>query len=268
MSKMVVVMGASPFEQRSIGLVCGRWAARIANLIHVPAWLLYRVKHLHDVSSGLEQLGSHQVEQALAAKEESIRTILRSCPRSSFLEIGIGSNANIERLRLMEQMGISYTGCDFDFVCNVHRRQIEREIKPPPAIRFLTNRVGTYSWQLFECLTRGEAYDIIYLDGHHTFYADLPALIIADQLLKPNGYLLIDDVKWTLSFLRSNMVKRFSDWSFYHKMYDFELYDASQQRIEHIKWMAEELLLKRRGYRVDSRYSTPLWWTLGKPDRS
>jgi hypothetical protein len=44
-----------------------------------------------------------------------------------------------------------------------------------------------------------EIYDAIYLDGAHTFPVDAPAACIAKELLKPNGYLILDDLDWTLA---------------------------------------------------------------------
>jgi hypothetical protein len=41
-----------------------------------------------------------------------------------------------------------------------------------------------------------ECYDIAYLDGSHTFIHDYPAAMLLKSLIKPNGYLILDDVCW------------------------------------------------------------------------
>lgn len=247
-------------------MTAGQWRGRLRRYMRAPAWMIYRFKNLGEAQLFASGPEPQQVEQLLAAKEDCLRNILMKSPRGSFLEIGIGGGPIIDRLRLMAEAGIKYTGCDFEYVCRVHEKAIGSQMGNPPDVRFLTNRVGTYSWQLFECLTRGETFDVIYLDGHHTFYVDLPAMVIADLLLKPGGHLMLDDITWNLPFLRANMVERFSDWNFYHTMYDFTQYDSKQQQVEHIRWIAEEFLLKRRGYKSDSLHSTTLWWLLRKPD--
>jgi hypothetical protein len=60
------------------------------------------------------------------------------------------------------------------------------------------------------------------------------------------------------------MVKQFSAWDFYHKMYNFNEYDPDQQKEEHIRILVEELLLKQKGYKVDQILSTPFWWVARK----
>jgi hypothetical protein len=58
-------------------------------------------------------------------------------------------------------------------------------------IRFLSNRVGTYSWTLFELLRRDEEFDIIYLDGRHAFYFDCSALVLGSLSVEAWGYFFV-----------------------------------------------------------------------------
>jgi hypothetical protein len=60
------------------------------------------------------------------------------------------------------------------------------------------------------------------------------------------------------------MVKQFSAWAFYHKMYNFNEYDPDQQKEEHIRLLVGELLLNQKGYKVDQTLSTPFWWVARK----
>jgi len=182
------------------------------------------------------------------------------------LEIGIGESPNIERLRLASENNIRYTGCDFAEVCDAHAAIIrQNEGINYENTRFLRNRVGTYSWTLFELLKRSEQFDIIYLDGHHTFYVDCSAVMLAHLLLKPGGVFLLDDIRWTLQFMKNLLMSSFREWNFYRKMYDFSQYDNHQQSLPHVGMLAETILIDRLKYSKLDAYSTPDWWALKKP---
>ena len=222
-------------------------------------WNFFRLKHKDFHSTIQPALASNR-------EEEIMRLILVQSKGQSFLEIGIGRYPNIERLRLISQSDIRYTGCDFKDVCDIHTGIIkENNDIYSDNIRFLSNHVGTYSWTLFELLRRDEKFDIIYLDGHHTFYVDLPALLLAHFLLKPGGIFLLDDIQWTLKLLKKHLVTYLGSWDFYRKMYDFSPYDEDQQSLPHIGMMAETILLDRLEYSKIDVYSTPAWWALRKP---
>lgn len=42
-------------------------------------------------------------------------------------------------------------------------------------------------------------FDFVYLDGAHSFYQDAPAACALKHLVKPGGYLLFDDYKWSFN---------------------------------------------------------------------
>ena len=98
----------------------------------------------------------------------------------------------------------------------------------------------------------------------HTFNVDLPAVLLADMLLKPGGYLLLDDLEWTLDFMKRSWYEVSYEWSFYRSMYNFDEFEPAQQAVAHIKLMAETLLIDRMGYQKVQEYSTPFWWALRK----
>lgn len=61
----------------------------------------------------------------------------------------------------------------------------------------------------------GRSFDLIYLDGSHQFEIDLSSLFIALNFLRPGGYLVIDDLKWSFynsSLKRSRFVRRMSNY--------------------------------------------------------
>lgn len=183
----------------------------------------------------------------------------------SFLEIGIGRNPNMERISAMRENGVAYVGCDFQWVCDSHQRELVKSGMFDGSTRFITNTTGSYVWTLFESLQAGERYDVVYLDGHHTMYIDLPAALLGDQLLSPGGFLVLDDVRWTLGFLKGSLKRYFGEWYFYRGVYDFEQYTESQQNQAHIGMIARDILIKRLGYKLRDDLSCCDWWVLQKP---
>jgi predicted O-methyltransferase YrrM len=64
---------------------------------------------------------------------------------------------------------------------------------------------SSYNWWLRERVAeRSDAdgnvaplYDLCFLDGAHSFSVDATAAILVEKLLKPGGWLLLDDLDWT-----------------------------------------------------------------------
>lgn len=63
----------------------------------------------------------------------------------------------------------------------------------------------SYTWTLLEMIeenTRNGVctpiYDFVFIDGAHLFEPDALAFYLSDKLLKPGGWLLFDDLYWTL----------------------------------------------------------------------
>ncbi|MBI5458045.1 class I SAM-dependent methyltransferase [Candidatus Kaiserbacteria bacterium] len=236
-----------------------RGSKKLLHLLYFPLWLLFKLRNL-----GFTHAEKDTEEDPRVSKERSIRKLLERIPGGKFLEVGIGEFPHFERLKLINEHSISYVGCDFKSVCESHEEELAIKGFDTKNISFAMNSTGTYSWTLFEMLQKGEQFDVIYVDGHHTFYIDLPAMMLADKLLKPGGYLLLDDIPWSLSFLKANMMRSLSQWYFYRTMYNFSDYTKEQQSLPHIKMIAEELLIKRSGYKKDENLSLPHWWVLRK----
>lgn len=245
-------------------------ARRFARLARWFQWRGFQrrtARRLLDATEGAAPNGSASgaVYVALQRQEERLRALLRGCAPGRFLEIGIGPSPNIERLRLIRDAGMSYTGCDFKTVCDFHAKVIAQQLGSVPNLRLLGNTRGTYAWTLMELMRDGERFDIIYLDGHHTFYIDLPAFILADFLLSAGGTFCVDDLSWTLDFLSGNMAQRFDEWSFYHHAYDFSEYTEAQRAMPHIDLIVGEIMVKQLGYEVLERDREADWAVLRKP---
>ncbi len=236
-----------------------RGGKKLLHLLYSPLWLIFKLRNL-----GFTYAQKNAGEDPRVSKERSIRTLLEGISGGKFLEIGIGEFPHFERLKFVGEKNISYVGCDFKSVCEAHKEELAIKELDTKNISFAMNSTGTYSWTLFEMLQRGEQFDVIYVDGHHTFYIDLPAIVLADKLLKPGGHLLLDDMQWTLSFLKGNMLRSLSQWYFYRTMYNFSDYTKAQQSLPHIRMIADELLIKHSNYTKEESLSFPHWWVLRK----
>ena len=188
--------------------------------------------------------------EALIEKEQIIRDLIAGNESKSFLEVGMGPYPNLERMRLVLEKNISYSGCDFEDVCKMQKEHLSAAKLWTPNIHLIPNKVGTYSWSLFEMMKKGDQFDLIYIDGHHTFYVDLPAFLIAHHLLKLGGCLLVDDIDWTITSLLQDMISSFASWKFYFHQYDFSQYDVEQQNTPHIRKIVEEMFIPKLGYQV------------------
>lgn len=229
-------------------------------------WRSFQKLHKNLLKLGTPDLA---LKEGCAETHEAYLIAVTSKPEvNTFLEIGIGPKMQESRMRLMSENGKYYFGCDFADVCSLHQNAINFTSIDQSKIKYLPNKTGTYAWTLMELMQAGKQFDAIYLDGHHTFYVDAPAFIIADQLLKPGGFFLIDDIRWTLSLLIQNMARNHHEWQFYHKMYDLTQYTSEQQLMPHIGMIAQLLLIDRLGYKRVDTLSTQDWWTLRKPSTS
>jgi SAM-dependent methyltransferase len=246
--------------RRAAALGWIRISKRLGHIALSPLWYAFKL-----TNAGFVHQSKKPTEDPRVLKEEYVKRIIASMNGGSFLEVGVGEFPRFDRFELMRIHGVSYVGCDFQSVCESHVRELSIKGTNTEDITFRSNFTGTYAWTLFEMLENDEKYDVIYIDGHHTFYIDLPAILLAHNLLKPGGYLLLDDMTWTLDFLKANMMRSLSQWYFYRSMYDFSEYTAAQRALPHIQMIADELLLKHHGYTKEQSLSLPSWWALRKP---
>jgi predicted O-methyltransferase YrrM len=80
-----------------------------------------------------------------------------------------------------------------------------------PNVEQLLDRVGerhrveifyeptSYTWRLMRMLQEDPAprFDLCYIDGAHDWFVDGFAFFLVDRLLRPNGWILFDDMDWT-----------------------------------------------------------------------
>lgn len=145
-------------------------------------------------------------EDALTALEYVLADVSKPC----VAEIGVGLGATtMEILRLM-QVGGHLHLYDFHFRLKALREKVEaEEAAGPVEVRYRGNgrrRFESYAWTLAEAalnLQRSEqnpqVYDLVYLDGAHTFHIDAPACVTLKEMIRPGGYIVFDDMYWSFA---------------------------------------------------------------------
>ena len=69
----------------------------------------------------------------------------------------------------------------------------------------------SYTWRLMKLLEEDSnpRFDFCYIDGAHSWFIDGFAFFLVDRLLKPNGWILLDDLNW--SYEKSPSLRE-KDW--------------------------------------------------------
>jgi predicted O-methyltransferase YrrM len=89
-----------------------------------------------------------------------------------------------------------------------------------PNIEELLNRIGeshrvkvfyeptSYTWRLMKFLEEDPTprFDLCYLDAAHSWFVDALGFFLVDRLLRPGGWIILDDVDWT--YARSPALKK------------------------------------------------------------
>ena len=59
----------------------------------------------------------------------------------------------------------------------------------------------SYNWRLMDFIEAGRRFDFCYIDGGHDWYNTGFAFFLVDKLLEPGGWILFDDLDWTMEHL-------------------------------------------------------------------
>lgn len=142
---------------------------------------------------------------------EFINTIVEMRKRSgkrnfSVAEIGIGVGATT--FLASQQLSEEDTYYIFDFEDSVFA--LLDDLKTIPEIECEIVAIGnshktldSYNWNLSNMLLemrrrdQDGMFDVVYLDGAHTFLHDGLAVCMLKEMIKPNGILILDDLFWT-----------------------------------------------------------------------
>ncbi len=134
------------------------------------------------------------------------RRVLAENPAPLLCEVGVGLGAtSIELCRLLDHRGEIWF---FDFEEKL--AELGADLRAAGFANFRTfgnsrRTFDSYAWTLAMQLRRRRAageqafIDLAYLDGAHTFFHDAPATVCLKEMLRPGGYLLMDDYDWTFA---------------------------------------------------------------------
>ncbi|MEQ6332234.1 class I SAM-dependent methyltransferase [Sphingobium sp. MK2] len=121
-------------------------------------------------------------------------------------EVGIGIGAtSLALARAMDHRGTLWL---FDFDSRVQELRADLADIGYRNVEIVGNSRRTfdsYGWTLAMLTRRARIdrpegmFDFIYLDGGHLYQYDTLAAICCKELLKPGGYLLLDDYDWTIA---------------------------------------------------------------------
>lgn len=122
----------------------------------------------------------------------------------SIAEIGIGWGATaVELIKLLSSKD-EYHFFDFeDAVKELHEDLIKINKNQVKLRAYGNSRkyLDSYSWNLAKMLMEGgvKKFDLVYLDGAHTFIYDGITVCLLKELIEKGGYLVLDDLNWSLA---------------------------------------------------------------------
>jgi predicted O-methyltransferase YrrM len=132
--------------------------------------------------------------------------VLAKNPSPVICEVGIGIGATtVELCRKLDNRGQILL---FDFEDRLDDLMIDLKALGFENVVPYTNtrrRYDSYNWTLGNLLLErrrngeGPLFDFAFLDGAHAFQHDAPAALLLKELLKPGGYLLLDDYDWSFA---------------------------------------------------------------------
>lgn len=68
---------------------------------------------------------------------------------------------------------------------------------------------GSYNWRLMKLIEENtRRFDLCYLDGGHDWYNTGLAFFLVDKLLQPGGWIIFDDLDWTMEHLDTKWALR------------------------------------------------------------
>lgn len=57
----------------------------------------------------------------------------------------------------------------------------------------------SYNWSLAHCLMEQLTYDLVFIDGAHSWHHDGMAFLLIDKMLPPGGVIVFDDIEWSVA---------------------------------------------------------------------
>ena len=157
--------------------------------------------------------------EEIAARVGDIPYMSRKQGRKIYDHVRARRPAEVLEIGTANAVGASYMAAALEAKAARARSRAStarRELKPGPAkvladaglnhrVDLIRNPDSSYNWWLKKQIAArtdaaGNAepvYDLVYLDGAHTWDIDGLAAILVEKLLKPEGWLVLDDMDWT-----------------------------------------------------------------------
>lgn len=150
----------------------------------------------------LERLDDPKFKHLHRADKDVLRLVPALGESPVVAEIGVGIGATTLRIaEIMENRGELHI---FD------REEVANDLYTDLIARGFTNIVNhpnssrawdSYHWPLAKMINEGqrEVFDLVFLDGAHTYLHDGLTFFLADRLMKIGGLILFDDYRWRFS---------------------------------------------------------------------
>ena len=160
----------------------------------------------------------------------------------SIAEIGIGVGASAVEVYKLLDKGDKYYCFDFDYVISALVHDLELLDIPHGrcdviAMGNTESTYDSYNWSLGKLIIdmrekeQEGIFDIIYLDGAHTFFHDGLACCMLKEMCNLGGYIILDDVNW--SHVKSpTQKKNLDELSGYYTWEQLE--DCQVRRVENV----------------------------------
>lgn len=117
----------------------------------------------------------------------------------------------------------------------------------------------SYTWELARLIqaTPRPAFDLCYFDGGHTWDATGFGFLLVDLLLRPGGWIIFDDLEWTIENAMSGRAKIPAHWR----------RCSAEERATPAVQMVFDLLVPHLGYTKMQTVNGGQWGVAQKPGR-
>ena len=140
-------------------------------------------------------------------------------------------------------------------------RQREPNIEHVLSTLDLTHRVTpiyserSYTWEMGKMIraTPRPQFDLCYFDGEHTWDGTGFGFLLVDMLLRPGGWIIFDDLKWTIKAAIDDLAKAPRSW---------RACSEDERATPGVK-MVFDLLVPHLGY-TDMRTAKNGWWGIAR----
>jgi len=158
----------------------------------------------------INQQGNKLISEACTEMLEVIKEKKKKSSPITVAEIGVGVGATAnEVIKLLDESDNYYM---FSFDNDVI--ELEKDLKQKDycktnlyACGNTRKKYDSYAWSLAKLYNK-QSFDIVYLDGAHTFLHDGITCCLLKKMIKKNGIIILDDIDWSFSKSRTTNPKK------------------------------------------------------------